>query len=1858
MSEAFDIGPLSWVKDEIDQSLKKVMDNFIVVTEHPEDYASLRFTLAHLYQVSGALDMVGLEGCKRYCTEIEKLTAKIEKGLMPATTALMEELMLAVQTLSQYLQDLLNGAPDTPIRFFESLQHLVALQGETIEITDLFYPDTSISPPKDLLTNQLSETALPIFIGEQRSVFQKSLLDWLMTKDEKALERMKNALLNVQTVQQKKSQKSLWWAATAFAESLSQEKIASLAGAKKLCRKLDQQLRNMSLGEAKLPTHLLRDVLYYVAISEPSSPQIAKVKDVFELEAVLPTKKEASTPILVMSEAEAAAIAQLLAELPHLKELWVGVSEFVTNQDIAKEIPQEELQSVTLKLQLLLENMQNNGIHQQNIANQHLIHLMDATQQVSQQLLFEIDHLNEHAVLEVASALNLLEILANRYESLELSIEHKVTQQIARLKEVMQQTASLPANSSTLSIIEPELDAQLIEAVASQILQTLRGVETLIDGFFRNPSMTTGLEDALKPMNQVVAAFDMLEMPTPKAIAKLSIFYIEQFKTNAPKYATPHPNHTQFNLFAEALSLLGLYAQDLPEVRSESKHALSDCLKRLEEGVETLELLHETEGDEANIQHTEVENNILPQSTDETDNQAFVEIARFNHAQVTEKAIDVELQEIFITEAQDVLESNVIHIQALQNNETNGLALAELRRAFHTLKGSGRTVGLEAMGDVAHGVEKLLNVLIEHKTHPSAEILNFVDEINSEFAIWIAELISAQQVTLNPGKYQQQAAQIEEALESAIQSAKPKARKEEVLIGGSRKVGRAFFYLFLGEAQLHLNTLKDALKEIKENSDAAPTSASCRAAHTLSSNALTAGFDAIGDLARAMEHWFDAFTGLWTDKHLALYAKVIQALEDGLEKAKNLQNPKSTRSLMIELSKSTASMQVLAAQIAENSKKALSATDKNLTENNLQAFSLSENEQFGSELSASELTIASHLESEKNDLNHNHAFNKNDVIKEHEIIKISDEEVIFPQEMVAIAAPVAPVLLHLQAPHIQLNAPPTPPSLQVKPKYSLQPVNLAVPETHLEHADESNHQENNLLQTSENVEGTQENSQTNSPVTTAIDEELLGLFIEEASELTPQISRSLRYWKFSPQAETYPEELQRALHTLKGSARTAGQLAIGDAVHALEDCVVEVLQRKPTLDNFDKMFIDFDRISFMLDDLIKAQSTEKKSTQPQISQVSLEQHIQNSLLQAEVEAPTQTLDQTLDKTLALSALAEHSVSNVPAELTSQFLRVRAAMLDKLINDAGEVTILRSRMDREMQGFKQSAIDLTLSVGRLRTYLQELEVEAESQLQSRLSPLPVQNVPENKAQENDKNFDPLEMDRYTRLQELTRLMAESLSDVTTIQQTLLTHIDQTDVALQQQNRMNRELQKGLMTVRMMPFSSISERLHRIVRQVSRELDKRVELMIDGEDIELDRSVLDKVGAPLEHLLRNAVAHGLETTNERIQLEKPPTGRITLKVRVENDEITLTVSDDGRGIDLEKVKNIAIQKGLLHENQAINDQNLMAIIFESGFSTEESVSQVAGRGVGLDAVRSDIAALNGRIDVSNMPGAGALFNIYLPVTLSVTQVVMVNINKQSYAIPSVMVEQIQTLKQESLFEAYKAQKVEWSTHDYDLYPLAKLMGEHQYQPKSQAYNPVALLRSGQYRAAIHVDEVIGNQEVVMKAMGTQLTRVPGIVGATVMGDGAIVFVINPVQLAHREALTAGAVKVMPFITAAPIKKSALVVDDSLTMRKVLSRILERDGFEVVTANDGLDAIQKLQELTPDIILTDIEMPRMDGFEFSWYVRDTQQFKQIPIIMISSRTAQKHRTIASEIGINAFLGKPVQEEELMFEVKKSLQ
>ncbi|MGH8736975.1 MAG: Hpt domain-containing protein [Burkholderiales bacterium] len=714
-----------------------------------------------------------------------------------------------------------------------------------------------------------------------------------------------------------------------------------------------------------------------------------------------------------------------------------------------------------------------------------------------------------------------------------------------------------------------------------------------------------------------------------------------------------------------------------------------------------------------------------------------------------------------------------------------------------------------------------------------------------------------------------------------------------------------------------------------------------------------------------------------------------------------------------------------------------------------------------------------------------------------------------------------------------------------------------------------------------------------------VDAQLLPLFLEEAAELAPQAGELLRAWRKEPTKMEHAKALQRALHTLKGSARMAGVMSVGELTHDMEARVesTAALERaSPQL--LEPLDGAFDRLCMLLEQLQKVPALRAEATPPGAA------------------APKRTAPRGL-------------------------LRVRSEILEKLVNEAGEVAITRSRIEVEMRVLKNALADLTENVLRLRGQLREIEIHAESQMQAR----------EREAEASAREFDPLEFDRFTRFQELTRMMAESVNDVSTVQQSLTRMVDNTDAALSAQARLNRELQQDLMRVRMVPFGTLSERLHRLVRQTAKELDKLASLELRGASVELDRSVLERITGPLEHLVRNALTHGVEPAPERTAAGKPEVGEILLDVRQEGNEIVISLADDGAGLDLGKIREKALQRGLLDAAEQFSEQRLAELIFVPGFSTVDHVSEIAGRGVGMDVVKDEVGGLGGRIELESAPRRGTRFTIRLPLTTAVAQAVLVKAGARTFALPAVMIEQVQQLRPEPLDQVRAAGHVEWAGRRYPFASMHELLGEPASAQGDAArrYSPVLLLRSGAEAAAVLVDEMIGNQEVVVKDLGPQLARVPGVAGVTVLGSGEIVLLLNPVALVQRpRPQPAHVTTQIPAPAAARLK--VMVVDDSLTVRKITGRLLEREGYQVLVAKDGVEALEQLSETVPDVMLVDIEMPRMDGFDLTRNVRADPRLKSVPIIVITSRTADKHRAYAQEVGANAFLGKPYQEEQLL--------
>ena len=604
----------------------------------------------------------------------------------------------------------------------------------------------------------------------------------------------------------------------------------------------------------------------------------------------------------------------------------------------------------------------------------------------------------------------------------------------------------------------------------------------------------------------------------------------------------------------------------------------------------------------------------------------------------------------------------------------------------------------------------------------------------------------------------------------------------------------------------------------------------------------------------------------------------------------------------------------------------------------------------------------------------------------------------------------------------------------------------------------------------------------------------------------------------------------------------------------------------------------------------------------------------------------------------------------------EVVKVSAELLEELVNLAGETSISRGRMEQQVSDLSGSIEEMDSTIQRLQEQLRRLDIETEAQVLFRQ---------EQMAQHEE--FDPLEMDRYSQLQQLSRSLIESASDLMDLKFTLADKTRDTETLLLQQSRINTDLQEGLMRSRMVPFSRLVPRLRRIVRQAATELGKEVDFELDNIEGELDRTVLERMVAPLEHMLRNAVDHGIELPDERISAGKNANGRILLTLGREGGDVIIRLIDDGRGINLKRVREKAVERGLMAADAQLADQDVIQFILHAGFSTAEKVTQISGRGVGMDVVHSEIKQLGGAMFIDSEWGNGTQFTIRLPFTVSVNRALMVQIGEDLYAIPLNTIEGIVRVSPFELEHYYQDEsaRFDYAGENYLVRYLGNLL-DSSAQPKLDGQMlplPVILVRSTEHTVALQVDRLLGSREIVVKTLGAQFSAVRGISGATVMGDGNVVVILD-LHAMIREQLALG---LQHSILLEPNKggaaeddqseKTVMVVDDSVTVRKVTTRFLEREGFRVISAKDGVEALQVLQDQIPDVMLLDIEMPRMDGFEVAKNIRTSSRLKDLPIIMITSRTGEKHRERAFSLGVNKYMGKPYQEDLLLNNINELL-
>ncbi|WP_142806578.1 Hpt domain-containing protein [Stenotrophomonas maltophilia] len=764
------------------------------------------------------------------------------------------------------------------------------------------------------------------------------------------------------------------------------------------------------------------------------------------------------------------------------------------------------------------------------------------------------------------------------------------------------------------------------------------------------------------------------------------------------------------------------------------------------------------------------------------------------------------------------------------------------------------------------------------------------------------------------------------------------------------------------------------------------------------------------------------------------------------------------------------------------------------------------------------------------------------------------------------------------------------------------------------------------------------------------DRELVDIFVEEGKDLLDHCDGLISELRDAPQDREVLAGLQRDLHTLKGGARMAGINAIGDLGHSIESLLEAVAAGRTEIERRDVQLLErgFDRLHQLLTRTGAHRVVEPAQDLVEVFEVRTTTDIAAAAAAARAASEAETvpaqaagpLTPPADAPLSAPLPAEGVAYEDPlARPQQEQVRVRADLLDRLVNHAGEVAIYRSRLEQQLGAFRGAMGELERTNARLRDQLRRLDLETEAQIVARY---------QREQDQADQKFDPLELDRFSTLQQLSRALNESAADLGGLQGVLDDLSRQYDSLLQQQSRVSSELQDGLMRARMVPFDGLVPRLRRVVRQSGMDTGKQVHLTLEGTHGELDRNVLDRMVAPLEHMLRNSVAHGLEAPEQRRAAGKPEEGEIAIRLHREGSEIVLEVADDGAGLDREAIRRRAIDRGLLAADAQPNEQELDNLIFASGFTTADQVSQLAGRGVGMDVVRNEVRQLGGSVDIQSVRGQGVRFTLRLPQTLAVTQAVFVQIGETTFAVPVASVSGIGRLSRER-FEAADS-SYRYSGEDYPLYDLGSLVGQAPARADGQDQAPLLLVRAGDLRAAVAIDQVLGNREIVVKPVGLQIASVPGIYGATITGDGRVVVILDVAPLVRRFLAN----PTLPVLANAPRQERqvplVMVVDDSLTMRKVTGRILERHNFEVSVARDGVEALERLEERVPDLMLLDIEMPRMDGYELATAMRADPRYKDVPIVMITSRSGDKHRQRAFEIGVQRYLGKPYQELDLM--------
>lgn len=792
------------------------------------------------------------------------------------------------------------------------------------------------------------------------------------------------------------------------------------------------------------------------------------------------------------------------------------------------------------------------------------------------------------------------------------------------------------------------------------------------------------------------------------------------------------------------------------------------------------------------------------------------------------------------------------------------------------------------------------------------------------------------------------------------------------------------------------------------------------------------------------------------------------------------------------------------------------------------------------------------------------------------------------------------------------------------------------------------------------------------------DQEFREIYQTVTPERLQKLETSLLHLEKNPQDTPSLEEFLREAHTLKGDSRMLGVIDVETVIHQMEDTMINVKQGKVviTSEMCDRLHHGLDAVRQMVHEAITGEpsgvNTFMVLAELMIGEESTEvdygvspdnaiatddqlfadhddlfpEEINEDLFREETALDIEALKAELEREQAIEepVAPEETFQNEP---NPQFqrraddigtIRVKTEDLDKLVRQASELTIAQLRINRRM-GDINDIVNLWEELHQ--HFLLNKEIINKLQLES-----------------NSNNLSKLQ-----RYQEYTAQQLDKLGELIT-QLRNTTYEDNASLT-----SIANEMESGVKTLRLLPLANIFNPLQRLVRELSREQGKQIELVIEGADTKVDKTIIDEMKDPLLHLVRNAIDHGIETVAEREEKGKPPTATILLKGYQTTGTVGIDIIDDGRGLQLEDIKKTALKRNLITKEQLerMSTAEIQSLIFAQGFSTRSQVSEISGRGVGLDVVRTNVEKLKGNIKVESSPGKGCEFRLQLSTSLGTTEALLIEVNHNIYAMPVDMVDSMRLISRQEIFEMKGTQAIKIEQQPVSVVWLADILNLTIKAPdsakgleRSQSSISCIILRSGKDKLGILVDAVLDQQDIVLKPQSALLKRVRNVSGATILGNGEVCMVLNAQDLINSVSGTRRTkVKEIVEVETVPAKAKPklLLVEDSVIIRTQMKRILEEAGYELTIAVDGAEGLKKLQSDQFDLVVSDVEMPNMNGLEMTAKIRQQNEYQQLPIVLVTTLAKEEDKRRGLEAGANAYLTKGDFDQTLLIKTLKEL-